>query len=350
MVSPRLRTPQTALTAEALLQQTPVSVAWSIHTPKITLFLFSLPSFFFFFCSSTYKCENEAKLQWKNSDQSAPKEENKTTKYRRKLPSREKQPVVDTQIHFHNPHCSFLSLRLLHTKALLSFSLSLSLPFLRALKWTETGACLLGRGAVNLFPSLCYRRQRNRRIQNVATPSPSMLKNSDLTTAWVTQHPPVHHPKIPVLGFHGWDETVSQGSVYLVSSFFFPKSHFFPGPSFPAPFLLSLFFLVQPSLNPILFLRAPTHSSNLPTFLPPPNPSTSPYLPHHPFALPYAKLQNHRDLDGELVELVELVVLDVFVCCKLWNHHDKHHAHPCGFFLFVQPVRPRQWAYFFLGL
>jgi hypothetical protein len=36
MVSPRLRTPQTALTAEALLQQTPVSVAWSIHTPKIT--------------------------------------------------------------------------------------------------------------------------------------------------------------------------------------------------------------------------------------------------------------------------------------------------------------------------
>jgi hypothetical protein len=36
MVSPRLRTPQTALTAEALLQQTPVSVAWSTHTPKIT--------------------------------------------------------------------------------------------------------------------------------------------------------------------------------------------------------------------------------------------------------------------------------------------------------------------------
>jgi hypothetical protein len=36
MVSPRLRTPQTALTAEALLQLTPVSVAWSIHTPKIT--------------------------------------------------------------------------------------------------------------------------------------------------------------------------------------------------------------------------------------------------------------------------------------------------------------------------
>jgi hypothetical protein len=36
MVSPRPCTPQTALTAEALLQRTPVSVAWSIHTPKIT--------------------------------------------------------------------------------------------------------------------------------------------------------------------------------------------------------------------------------------------------------------------------------------------------------------------------
>jgi len=134
------------------------------HTKNHTLFLFSLPSFFFFFCSRTYTCENEAKLQWKDSDQSAPKEENKTTKYWRKLPSCEKQPVVDTQINFHNPHCSFLSLRLLHTKSLLSSSLSLSLPFLRALNCTETGACLLGRGAGNLFPSLCYRRQRNRRI------------------------------------------------------------------------------------------------------------------------------------------------------------------------------------------
>jgi len=29
------------------------------------------------------------------------------------------------------------------------------------------------------------------------------------------------NPKNPVLGFHGWDETVPHGSVYLVSSFFF---------------------------------------------------------------------------------------------------------------------------------
>jgi hypothetical protein len=38
--------------------------------------------------------------------------------------------------------------------------------------------------------------------------------------AWPTQHPPVQHPKNPVLGFHGWDETLPQGSDYLVSSFF----------------------------------------------------------------------------------------------------------------------------------
>ncbi len=62
-------------------------------------------------------------------------------------------------------------------------------------------------------------------------------------------------------------------------------------------FKLGLFFsltfiFVPPSLNPIFFLRNSylllqlTYPFNLPTSLPPPNPSTSPYLPHHPFALP----------------------------------------------------------------
>ncbi len=36
----------------------------------------------------------------------------------------------------------------------------------------------------------------------------------------MSQHPPVHHPKTPILGFHGWDETVPQGSVYLVNRFY----------------------------------------------------------------------------------------------------------------------------------
>jgi hypothetical protein len=56
------------------------------------------------------------------------------------------------------------------------------------------------------------------------------------------------------------------------------------------------FFLVPPSLNPIFFLGTPTYFSNLPT---------SPYLPHHPFALLYPKLQNHIELDRKLVEVVE---------------------------------------------
>ncbi len=48
------------------------------------------------------------------------------------------------------------------------------------------------------------------------------------------------NPKNPVLGFHGWDETAPQGSVYLVSSFFFLALELF---SYHAFFfsLLSLF-------------------------------------------------------------------------------------------------------------
>jgi hypothetical protein len=66
----------------------------------------------------------------------------------------------------------------------------------------------------------------------------------------VTQHPPVHHPKNPLLGFHGWDETVPQGSVYLVNSFFktsgpsfFAQTFFFEAHCFfsQAPFGLIFF-------------------------------------------------------------------------------------------------------------
>jgi hypothetical protein len=97
---------------------------------------------------------------------------------------------------------------------------------------------------------------------------------------WVTQHPPVHHPKNPVLGFHGWDETVPQGSVYLVSGFFFPLPLiFFLGLFFSRP---PLVFLVPPSLNPILFLWTRTYSSNLPPFQHPTHlpPSLPPICAH----------------------------------------------------------------------
>ncbi len=112
--------------------------------------------------------------------------------------------------------------------------------------------------------------------------------------AWVTWHPPVHHPKNPVLGFRGWDEILPQGSVSLVSSFFFPGpfffSYFFFCPRsrfFPGTFFSLAFFWSRHPWTQIFFLETPTYSSNLPTPLPPSNPSTSPYLPHHPFALPF---------------------------------------------------------------
>jgi hypothetical protein len=61
----------------------------------------------------------------------------------------------------------------------------------------------------------------------------------------------MHHPKNVILGFHGWDETIPQGLVYLVNSWFFFFILFLGGVHcfFSwAPFLL-LFFL-SPPLTP----------------------------------------------------------------------------------------------------
>ncbi len=98
---------------------------------------------------------------------------------------------------------------------------------------------------------------------------------------WVSQHPPVHHPKNPVLGFHGWDETVPQGSVYLVSIFFF----------FCSFFSLAQFFYhfsFGPPLTPSFFWEALTYSNHLPPFFLPTHllPSSCWPPPHSPpFAL-----------------------------------------------------------------
>jgi hypothetical protein len=90
----------------------------------------------------------------------------------------------------------------------------------------------------------------------------------------------VHHPNIPVLGFHGWDETVPRvqfsWSVVILLMLFFFLSHFFPRPFFS----LSLLLFCPAILEPNFFLGTPTYPSNLPSSLPPPNPSTS-----LPFAL-----------------------------------------------------------------
>jgi hypothetical protein len=104
---------------------------------------------------------------------------------------------------------------------------------------------------------------------------PLATHHNSTTWAWVTQYPPVHHPKISRFGIlcMGW--SVPRGSVYLVSTFFFLR-HFFLGSSLfflPCSLWFYLFFL--PPLTPFFFFGTPTYPSNLPTTLPPTSPSTS---------------------------------------------------------------------------
>ncbi len=68
--------------------------------------------------------------------------------------------------------------------------------------------------------------------------------------AWVTQHPLVHHPKNPVLGYFGWDETQpdptpshgfgfrSFSHMTFNNQFCFPFPH--PLPTYPLPLAFSL--------------------------------------------------------------------------------------------------------------
>ncbi len=72
----------------------------------------------------------------------------------------------------------------------------------------------------------------------------------------------MHHPKNPVLEFHGWDETVPQGSAHLVSLNFFQWGYFFG---------FITFFFSPTTPDPKFFLEPPTYTSNLLT-PPPPTP------------------------------------------------------------------------------
>jgi len=91
----------------------------------------------------------------------------------------------------------------------------------------------------------------------------------------------------PVLGFHGWDETVPQGSVYLVSIYLFLPVLFFPTIIFSlAQFFfllgtvfLSPFFFTHPWPQ-VCFWEAPTYPNPPTTFLPT-NPPTT-FLPTNP--------------------------------------------------------------------
>jgi hypothetical protein len=70
----------------------------------------------------------------------------------------------------------------------------------------------------------------------------------------VTQHPPVHRPKHPVLGFHGRDETFPHGSVYLVSLIYFSFGPFF---FLLLTFCLNLLFFLLLGLLIYLFFPPP---------------------------------------------------------------------------------------------
>ncbi len=124
--------------------------------------------------------------------------------------------------------------------------------------------------------------------------SSSKLKfHISIHPAWVTQHPPVHHRKNPILGFHGWDETVPQGSVYLVSVFSFPSAPFFSQLDFfpVAQFFFSFleqfsyhFYFAHPWHQVFLGKLLPTPTHLLPFFLPTHLPPSSCWPPpHHSF-------------------------------------------------------------------
>ncbi len=120
----------------------------------------------------------------------------------------------------------------------------------------------------------------------------------------MTQHPPVHHPKNLVLGFHGWDETVPQGSVYLVSIFFLLLLLFFPARFFSlAQFFFSgnsffiTFFLAQPWPQVFFGKLLPTPTHLLPFFLPTHLPPSSCWPPPHPSPFVLTSITRASDLE-----------------------------------------------------
>ncbi len=88
----------------------------------------------------------------------------------------------------------------------------------------------------------------------------------------MTQHPPVHHPKHPVLGFHGWDEPVPQSQFiwsvffffFFFSPFFSPQTIFWGAHCFSSQAHFGFFFSRHPN-HYVFFGGTPTYPSNLPT-------------------------------------------------------------------------------------
>ncbi len=125
----------------------------------------------------------------------------------------------------------------------------------------------------------------------------------------MTQHPPVHHPNNPVLGFHGWDRNCPTGVSVLGQYFIFLLLIFFPARFFSlAQFFffflgivfLSLFSWPIPDPKFLLgssYLPQPTHwpFSSQPTYIPhPTNPLPTHFLLR---SLPSPKLSTWKELE-----------------------------------------------------
>jgi hypothetical protein len=105
--------------------------------------------------------------------------------------------------------------------------------------------------------------------------------------AWVTQHPPMHHPKNPVWDFMDGMKLSPRGQ-FTWSVFYFSSRPFFFQPNFYSlsqfsffggPFLFHLF-LAHPWIKVCIGKLLPT--PNLPTALLPTNPPPSLMLPTPP--------------------------------------------------------------------
>jgi hypothetical protein len=141
-----------------------------------------------------------------------------------------------------------------------------------------------------------FKRKRNIHPSLVLIePSPGLLLVTSgcqfvkSSLAWVSQHPPVHHPKNAVLGFHGWDETVPQGQ-FTWSVIFFSSGPFFPARIFSLAQFFFFFFLgtgflslfFWPTPDPKFFLG----SSYLPQPTYCPSSYQTTYVPHPTNPLP----------------------------------------------------------------
>ncbi len=95
----------------------------------------------------------------------------------------------------------------------------------------------------------------SRRLFLIICTNVSSTGLSDPAPAWVMQHPPVHHPKNPVLGFHGWgrrarvNQQPSMHQLAVLSTGWAAFFHSAPDAIYHSLFCFIFWFLTVFSLN-----------------------------------------------------------------------------------------------------